>query len=784
MAEADALQADHGQPAAHPRGLLYDEDSTDEADVRDDAERRTLEIRMLEAEWLDDGALQAQCRAEMEQLLLVQRDRAQDKSRELKRQLKGACDRERRLFEQNAASRARESARDAECTSRVQEMQAELRVNARRFAGELEEIEDALNGVHKRYLSALEEASDRAKSREQELEASKAQLNYATQDASNVKQQMQQLCDQHEQQVRGLHTAREEACQKLQEQVEEMQLKNESDMQELEQEMERRQKQFEEQRSKEREEMEWASAKELEKEKERHENQLTLLRLTNEKEREESVAIIDQQVQRDKEQHQKDLEQLRDRYEQRLEELRLAYEKEKQEWVQEWDKRVQREKTQHQKDFEEKQEVLEQFRSKYEQRLEELRVKTDREKEEITQEMGAEIEQHERQLEAVRANLEDYKGQLEVSAQRTIWLQERLDQANTSAAVQRDEDSAKISGMTAQMDELHRTVQSASDQIASLERLVDELEAQAASAQEETLTCLAAAREQAAREQQALQLREQQALRQVQQLQAQRDNDETARESLLTQVQSLQQKLDEEHTRRADQDRREELRAEEVMQLWSKLRVQEDQQLVQEKQHQTELAKAQQDAQDAFAAAEKAARQAQVDRLEAQAQLDRSARRLAFLEAQLLEVEARPSNFRQTPSTTRGFASTPQHHSKGDGRSGTATATRQKLLERDLMSVNTGTPTNPFAPSNNPFAADPEDAESRGADNKPNEGKRLSLEELSERGLVSNTVARENSKHGNGNHQEMRNNPATRGDSDYVSEDEHAGEENVRHSSV
>jgi hypothetical protein len=448
-------------------------------------------------------------------------------------------------------------------------------------------------------------------------------------------------------------------------------------------------------------------------------------------------------------------------------------------------------------------------------------------------------------MEEVRAKVDEYKAQLEMSAQRAIWLQ-----------AQRDGDGAKILGMSAQIKELQRQVQRATDQSASLEGAVDKLEAQTASTQAqlyEAHACLTAAQEQAekhATEEQALHL-------QVQQLQAQRDDDKAAQESLLMQLGSLKEKLQEE--------------TDEVLELKSQLRLQQDQQQVREKQHQTELATAQKDAKNSLAQsastqaqlyeaargrhlaeqegraclaaaqeqAEKhaakeqklqaqceslltqlrslqnqqqvrekqhqaelaaaqgdakdaleaaarsvvAAQEAQTDRLHAQEKLERSVRRLAFLEGQLLEVEARPSNFRQTPSQqsakrmpadaseARGLASTPQPESKGDKQ--TRTAARQKQLEHDLLSANAAA-TNPFAVTN-PFASDPKNAEDgRGTD------KRKSLEELSNRGLVSNTVARVHANHGN--HQKIRSKLASEtsgADSDCGSEDGHAGEENV-----
>ena len=67
--DVPVLPADYGEPAAK-QYLLYDDHLTEEAE--DEAQCKTIEIRLLEAEWLGDGALHAQCRVEMEQLLAVQ----------------------------------------------------------------------------------------------------------------------------------------------------------------------------------------------------------------------------------------------------------------------------------------------------------------------------------------------------------------------------------------------------------------------------------------------------------------------------------------------------------------------------------------------------------------------------------------------------------------------------------------------------------------------------------------------------------------------------------------
>ena len=67
----------HGEAAAQQSNLACNEDSTEEEDARDEAERREIEFRVREAEWLDDEPFKAQCRAEMEQLLVVQRKKAQ-----------------------------------------------------------------------------------------------------------------------------------------------------------------------------------------------------------------------------------------------------------------------------------------------------------------------------------------------------------------------------------------------------------------------------------------------------------------------------------------------------------------------------------------------------------------------------------------------------------------------------------------------------------------------------------------------------------------------------------
>ena len=595
--------------------------------------------------------------------------------------------------------------------------------------------------------------------------------------------------------------------------------------------------------------------KQVLRDKEQHRKELedkqTLIEQMRQKERD-----IEKQVLRDKEQHRKELEdkqtlieQMRENYEQQLEELRLTSERERKEWEMALDLRMLRDREQHQKDLKHKQALLEQLRGKYEQQLEELRLQTDREREEVIQALNrqrdAEMKQNMKKMEVVRANVDEYKAQLEMSAQRAIWLQ-----------AQRDGDGAKILGMSEQIKELQRQVQHATDQSASLEGDVDKLEAQTASMQAqlyEAHACLEAAQEQAekhATEEQALHL-------QVQQLQAQRDDDKAAQESLLIQLKLLKEKLQQE--------------TDKVLELKSQLRLQQDQQQVREKQHQTELATAHKDAKNALAQsastqaqlyeaargrhlaeqegqaclaaareqAEKhsvkeqklqaqceslltqlrslqnqeqvrekqhqaelaaaqgdakdaleaaarsvvAAQEAQTDRLHAQEKLERSVRRLAFLEGQLLEVEARPSNFKQTPSQqsakrmpadaseARGLASTPQPESKGDKQ--TRTAARQKQLEHDLLSAN-ATLTNPFTVTN-PLAADPKNAEGgRGTD------KRKSLEELSNRGLVSNTVARVHANHGN--HQKIRSKPASEtsgADSDCGSEDGHTGEENV-----
>ena len=65
--DPQVLPADQ-EPAAKPY-LPYDDHLMEEAD---EAHRKTIEIRLFEAEWLGDGVLHAQCRAEMEQLLAVQ----------------------------------------------------------------------------------------------------------------------------------------------------------------------------------------------------------------------------------------------------------------------------------------------------------------------------------------------------------------------------------------------------------------------------------------------------------------------------------------------------------------------------------------------------------------------------------------------------------------------------------------------------------------------------------------------------------------------------------------
>ena len=81
----DALPADDGEPY----DLACDDDS--EAEARDDAELRAAEIRLLDADWFDDRTLHTQFRAELDHLLVVQRKRAQDRSRALALKLKSVC---------------------------------------------------------------------------------------------------------------------------------------------------------------------------------------------------------------------------------------------------------------------------------------------------------------------------------------------------------------------------------------------------------------------------------------------------------------------------------------------------------------------------------------------------------------------------------------------------------------------------------------------------------------------------------------------------------------------
>ena len=80
MAVTDALPVDDGEP--------YDLACDDDSEARDDAELRAAEIRLLDADWFDDKTLHTQCRAELDQLLVVQRKRAQDRSRALALKLK------------------------------------------------------------------------------------------------------------------------------------------------------------------------------------------------------------------------------------------------------------------------------------------------------------------------------------------------------------------------------------------------------------------------------------------------------------------------------------------------------------------------------------------------------------------------------------------------------------------------------------------------------------------------------------------------------------------------